>query len=90
MSADRFPDAARSSLINEVKLDKYEIRFFDRCHALVLTRCFFARNDGSAWSEFRRGSDKHTLEIWREDRLVGRLEKLFKPARYSTRHSSSH
>jgi len=56
-------------------MEQYELRFLDRTNAVVLVRRIFARNDTAAMMEANMGSLTHTLEVWQESRLVGRLER---------------
>jgi len=56
-------------------MEQYELRFLDRMNAVMLVRRIFARNDMAAMMEAHLGSMTHTLEVWQENRLVGRRER---------------
>ena len=54
---------------------QFELRFFDRQKVLVLSRYLYAQNDAGAMAEARSASLTHSLELWQDTRLVGRIEK---------------
>jgi hypothetical protein len=56
-------------------MEQFEMKFLDRTNEVVLIRRIFARDDGAAMAEAHMGSLSHTLEVWKEDRLVGRIER---------------
>lgn len=56
-------------------MEQFELRFLDRANALVLSRPFVARDDTGAMAAARMESAKHTLEVWHQQRLVGRVER---------------
>ena len=56
-------------------MEQFELRFLDRTNVVVLVRRIFARNDTAAMMEANMGSLTHTLEVWQESRLVGRLTR---------------
>jgi hypothetical protein len=56
-------------------MEQYEIRFLDGANVLVLVRRILARNDDAAMAEANSNSPTHTLEVWKQGRLVGRIER---------------
>jgi hypothetical protein len=56
-------------------LEQFELRFLDKQNALVLVRRVVARNDVAAMAEANSVSRTHTLEVWQDERLVGRVER---------------
>lgn len=56
-------------------MEAFEIRFLDKANALVLVRRIVARDDAAAMAEAKASSPTHKLEVWKRDRLVGRIER---------------
>ena len=56
-------------------MEQFELRFLDRFKAEVLVRRFFAPDDQGAMAQAKLTSTFHCLEVWKENRLVGRIEK---------------
>lgn len=59
----------------ELAMERFEIRFLDRFNVIVLVRRIFARDDIGAMVQANLASAFHSLEVWKEDRLVGRIER---------------
>ena len=56
-------------------MQQFELRYLDRFNVQVLERRFTARDDAAAMTEAKSASRTHTLEVWHESRLVGRVER---------------
>jgi hypothetical protein len=59
----------------EMRMQEFELRFLDRQDGIVLVRRIAARDDAAAMREAHIVSLTHTLEIWQDARLVGRVER---------------